>query len=240
MIAAGMTVANFGSRAAHAQEDISEQPEMSGEGARKARSIAVLRSEGVPYIEHLPTIESEDEITRRTAEDVAIRALALSVVAVKAEVLDQALTERLIGQFQLAGAFTPDEQAFIENPQPSSSDRNKFGWRYECLWVLLWALSFAGKLGRPDHIMDARQGVGIIKRLGRDGFLAEAKLRPAAELLDAADLIYRYDWAVVEARIKGRPPPAGLNPDVVVEWHYALNWLIGYGDKEWDDVSTDT
>jgi hypothetical protein len=171
---------------------------------------------------------------------VAIRALALSVVAVKAESLDQVLTQQLIARFQLEGAFTPEEQAFIANPQPSARERNKFGWRYECLWVLLWALGFAEKLGRPDHIMDAGQGVGIIKRLGRGGFLAQARLRPAAELLDAADLIYRYDWAVVDARIKQHPPPAGLDPDVVVEWHYALNWLIAYSDQEWDDVSTDT
>ena len=208
--------------------------------ARKRRSIAVLTGEGVPINEHLPTIEAEAEALRRTADEVALRALALSVAAVKAESLDQGLTERLIGQFRLAGAFTPEEQAFIASPQPSTKERSKFGWRYECLWVLLWALGFAEKLGRPDHIMDAGQGVGIINRLGRDGFVAQARLRPAAELLDAADLIYRYDWAIVEARLKHRPPPAGLNPDVVVEWHYALNWLIGYMDREWDDISTDT
>jgi Domain of unknown function (DUF4272) len=235
MILAGVAVL----KGARAQEE-SGQAGMSEEEARKARSIAILRREGVPYIDHLPLIEGEDEIMRRTDEDVAIRALALSVVAVKAESLDQALTEQLIARFQLAGAFTPEEQAFIANPQPSTRDRNKFGWRYECLWVLLWALGFVEKLGRPDHIMDAGQGVGIIKRLGRDGFLAQARLRPAAELLDAADLIYRYDWAVVDARIKQHPAPADLNPDVVVEWHYALNWLIAYGGQEWDDVSTDT
>jgi hypothetical protein len=240
MILAGVAVVKVGSKAAQAQEEMSGRAGMSEEEARKARSIAILRREGVPYIEHLPLIEGEDEITRRPDEDVAIRALALSVVAVKAESLDQALMEELIARFRLAGAFTLEEQAFIANPQPSTRERNKFGWRYECLWVLLWALGFAEKLGRPDHIMDASQGVGIIKRLGRDGFLAQARLRPAAELLDAADLIYRYDWAVVNARLKRRSPPAGLNPDVVVEWHYALNWLIGYRGQEWDEVSTGT
>jgi hypothetical protein len=150
------------------------------------------------------------------------------------------LTEQLITRFRLADAFTPKEQAFIAKPEPSTRERNEFGWRYECLWVLLWALGFVEKLGRPDHIMDAGQGVGIISRLGRDDFLAQAKLRPAAELLDAADLIYRYDWAVVDARLKQQTAPAGLDPDVVVEWHYALNWLIGYQDQEWDEVSTDT
>ena len=35
----------------------------------------------------------------------------------------------------------------------------------------------------------------------------EAKLRSAKELLDEADLIYRYDWSCVDARINGAPPP---------------------------------
>ena len=43
-----------------------------------------------------------------------------------------------------------------------------------------------------------------------------------------------------DARISGRQPPAGLDPGVVYERHYALNWLIRYSDQEWDDISTDT
>jgi hypothetical protein len=39
---------------------MNEHPEMFEQEARKARSIAILRSEGVPYIEHLPAIEAED------------------------------------------------------------------------------------------------------------------------------------------------------------------------------------
>jgi hypothetical protein len=27
---------------------------------------------------------------------------------------------------------------------------------------------------------------------------------------------------------------------VVYERHYALNWLTGYMDQDWDDISTDT
>jgi uncharacterized protein DUF4272 len=31
-----------------------------------------------------------------------------------------------------------------------------------------------------------------------------------------------------------------LDSGVVYERHYALNWLIGYMGREWDDVTTDT
>ena len=72
-------------------------------------------------------------------------------------------------------------------------------------------------------------------------FMAQAKLRDIASILDEADLIYRYHWACVDARLKQAPMPAGLNPSVVMERHAALNWLIDNdGQDDWDnpDVST--
>jgi len=71
-------------------------------------------------------------------------------------------------------------------------------------------------------------------------FLRDARLRSQPEILDQADLIYRYHWAVVDARINNKPAPAGLDPGVAMERHYALNWLVGYMDQDWDDISTDT
>jgi Domain of unknown function (DUF4272) len=71
-------------------------------------------------------------------------------------------------------------------------------------------------------------------------FIEESNLRPIADILDQADLIYRYHWAVRNARIKGQQIPAALHPGVTAERHYALNWLTGYMEQAWDDVSTDT
>ena len=54
-------------------------------------------------------------------------------------------------------------------------------------------------------------------------------MRNIEEILDEADLIYRYNWACVNARIKGENAPAGLDSEVVFERHWGLNWLIGKG-----------
>jgi len=208
--------------------------------ARKSRSIAVLQAEAVPYIDHLPAIETETESHRRTAKEVALRAMALCFVAVKGEGLDQSIIDYLVTQYAIADSFTPKERHFIRDPFPTQQDRIQFCWRYESYWVLLWALNFIKVLRRPDHLCDVPRSVSILRDLGRDGCLASARLRPQADILDAADLIYRYDWAVVEARIKGQVAPAGLDAGVVLERHYALNWLIGYRDQAWYDISTDT
>jgi hypothetical protein len=36
------------------------------------------------------------------------------------------------------------------------------------------------------------------------------------------------------------PPVESYNSGAFQERHYALNWLIGYGGLDWDDISTDT
>ena len=112
--------------------------------------------------------------------------------------------------------------------------------RYESLWVLLWALGRIANLGAPTSICDVQSAVEIVRDIPSEDFIQRAMSRPISEILDEADLVYRYDWAVVDARIKGENPTWNLHPGVVYERHYALNWLIGYMDQEWDDVTTDT
>lgn len=52
------------------------------------------------------------------------------------------------------------------------------------------------------------------------------------------------DWAAVDARIHrmthGIIGPAGLEHGVVQARHKTLNWLIGFNDEEWYEVSTPT
>jgi hypothetical protein len=212
---------------------------VGGEAAdRKRRSVAVLKREGVPFIEHLPAIESAAETTLRPVEEVALRAITLGVVATKGQTGDQRLTTALVDRFRVRGALSPKELAFVEHPEPSQHDRIQFTWRYECHAVLFWALGFIKALPRPDRVVNVAEIAPILADRGRDRFIAEANLRPVAEILDATDLIYRYHWAVTDARINGRPAPAGLDPGVVMERHYALNWLVG--GEDWDDVATHT
>ena len=47
---------------------------------RKQQSIALLKEQGVPYIEHLPVIENADEVRLRSAEEIARRAICWPVI----------------------------------------------------------------------------------------------------------------------------------------------------------------
>ena len=207
--------------------------------ARKSRSDELLRKEGVPVSQSLPPIQDETQVKRRTAEEIAWRALALLAVSIKGNGLDEAKIQKLVEKYNLGSRFTPDEQKFIRDPNPSEHDRSQYSWRYEAAWVLLWSMGYVDELGKPVSECDVDAAITMMLNRTSAQFIADAKLRPLDDIVEQADRIYRYHWAVVDARLnKGKA--GGLNPDVTVERHHALNWLIGYMNAEWDDVSTDT
>ncbi|WP_034386965.1 DUF4272 domain-containing protein [Hellea balneolensis] len=206
---------------------------------RKKRSIATLKSGGIPVLNTLPFIEDEAEVTFRSLKELSNRMYALAAVSDKGCGAPEDIVEKIIQEFSV-DSFTPAEQNFIDDPEPSYHQRVQFAWRSEALYVLTWALGYVDELPYPDEAQTSKDIWEPFARLKREEFEANAKLRTASELLDEADLIYRYHWAVTDARLNGRPMPGSLNQSVVLERQYALNWLVGYMGQSWDDVSTDT
>ena len=85
---------------------------------RKLRSESILRAEGVPFIAWLPAIETADEALKRSKEEVALRTLCLSLVAAKAEGLEQDAVERVLESYGLRPHLSPKEVAFVFDNAP--------------------------------------------------------------------------------------------------------------------------
>lgn len=207
---------------------------------RRLRSERLLRAEGVPVLAALPVIETAAEALKRSKDEVALCTLCLLFVAAKGEGLEEELVERVLEFHELRPHLTPKELAFVLDKAPSQHDRIQFTWRHEAAWTLLWALGFVAQLGKPVQICDVEFAARTMTERTTSQFIEDSELRPIADILDQADLIYRYHWAVRNARIKGQQIPAALDPGVTEERHYALNWLIGSNEQTWDHVTTDT
>ena len=218
----------------------------SGE-RRKERTNNMLSGQGIPVAATLPLIVGDEDYVPRSREEVVARTLAILLTSVYAELLPKEgpsardLVAKLLEQYSAGGFLSPDERAFLNDPEPSDQDITNFTWRYECAWVGMWTLGFVEELSYPDGICDVAAMAGMIREFGDLAAITErAALREPGEILDEADLIYRCDWACVDARIKGEDAPADLNPGVVMERHRMLNWLVRYMDAGWDDVTMDT
>jgi len=206
--------------------------------ARKAKSIAAIKELGLPFTDHLPVVEDESSITPRSPEEVAERAIALAISAVKGEANDQQLVDSLITRYSAQQLFTPAELAFISNHSPAPQQLTDFAWQYECVHVLLWSLGHIEKLQPPNQVCDVPADTSIIKNLGRQ-MSSTAHPRSLSEIMDQADYYYRLHWAAIELRVNGKSSNK-VNEEIVDERHKALNWLIRYMGQNWDDITTDT
>ena len=212
---------------------------------RKARSLEELARMGVVSLPSLPPTVSEHEVLLRTPDEVARRALALLVVALRAESIDRGdpwpvpeMRKRFPEGF---AALSGREKLFLVNDAPDRQAVIDGTWRYEALALLLWALGLVDELTPPVGACDPRVLAEAATAVPGDALVANARLRAVSVILDAADLHYRLHWAVRQAeQIDEREPPGGLTSGVVAERRYALNWLVRHQDAEWDRVQTPT
>ena len=210
---------------------------------RKARSEKMLEQYQVKINRNLPHIESEQETRIRTAKEIAQRVTVLAITNLVAfNSIEASEATDYLKKYDIWDYVTPGEKDFFDNP--TAERKNHETWKCEDIWVLLWALKKVENLGWPNELCnlsnippdnypvaqdkDPRQFIGSI-----------TDVRSKDEILDAADLYYRLDWACVDARINSKEIKE-VHPSVVYERHYALNWLINYMDQEWDYVSCDT
>ena len=219
---------------------VQEDPESEEALARKAGSLNRLRRARIPTIPHLPVIRDSAHVVLRPVEEAARRAMCLYLIAARAEGESLAQFEAGVRRYGLEEAVTADEWAYARESEPIEQDTIKFSQRYESYWTLLWALGFVPQIGWPDTFADVDKARQILASRSAEQFIAQAKLRPVAHLLDELDLVYRMNWAVIDAELYGKGAPADLEQAAVYERHYALNWLTGYLDQEWDRVTTDT
>ncbi|WP_454055378.1 DUF4272 domain-containing protein [Clostridium sp. Marseille-Q7071] len=217
---------------------------------RKQKSIEILKANKVPYMEELPVIEGVNEIEMRSAEEIAKRAIACLIsIQVACDINSREnigesreFFKGFLERYKVKEELTDNEKEIIFG-SPDIQEVINMAWKYEAYWTLIWALGIADKLEYPSQICDCNFAIRAVADYEDfNDFMKTVKLRSIEEILDEADLIYRYNWACVNARIHGENPPAGLDPGVVFERHWGLNWLIGKGtyNDNWDSVSTDT
>ncbi|MFC0779151.1 DUF4272 domain-containing protein [Flavobacterium sp. HJSW_4] len=210
---------------------------------RKAKNEAILERENIKINKHLPCVESERETTIRSAREIAERVSVLAVtnlVAFNSISSEEAVD--YLQEYKLWESVTDGEKEFLANP---TEDKKMYEtWKCEGIWVLMWALKKVETLDFPNEFCDlgniSAEDYPVAKDKDPFEFInAVHEVRSKKEILDAADLYYRYNWACVDERINGRQIE-NINPGIVYERQYALNWLIHYMDQDWDNVTCDT
>jgi hypothetical protein len=203
---------------------------------RRQRSESVLRELGVPVNEELGFMPAASATQLRDEAEVEQRAMCLLVLGTKAEQMPPQVVSAMIRRYRLEGAFTPDEQAFLDAAEPSADQVLIARWRYESARTLLWALDIIDELAPPTQVTDVPAMVRIMTGMSAESYSEQATLRSKDVILDAVDLAYRLHAVTHVARERGRAAPGGVVESVVYEREYALKWLIGYRGLPWDEL----
>lgn len=209
---------------------------------RKKQTEKYLKSLNIPFIDHLPLIEEENEVKIRTAQEIAERILILVYLAYVSEVPDE--RENVIEFLEtnlLWDKVSPDEKELFQKEELTDQETTNISWRSEGVWLLLWTINKVDKLELPTEQVEIPKIVSLLPEFLTDPteFIKNAIVRPTTEILDQSDLVYRLHWATRNADLNNQPMPANLDLSIIMERHYAINWVTFYAD-EWDEISTDT
>jgi hypothetical protein len=206
--------------------------------ARKAATEALLAARGIEVPATLPPLVSEEELMLRDRDEIVGRARALLLVALRAESVvsgEPMSVDTLLAKMPLADDnLSPNEKAFLAQEAPSQQDCAQLIWRYESLYLLEWVLGLVDELPFPASPCDAAStAAGLIE-------MRDPGVRPSGAILDALDLTYRLHWHIRQRRLKKLGQATGVDADVVMEHHHALNWLVRFQHAGWDQVDTPT
>lgn len=217
-------------------------PVLDDQRSRRQKSEIICNKYDVPIYKNPNSLFVESETTAkiRSKDEVVNRAIALCYMELKSENPEKELLDSFLAKYNVSAKLSPVEMQFSNNQNPSEQEIANANWRAESYHTLLWSLSFIDNLNFPTDICNIGEDVGVLFSKTEQEFRSTAKLRTKEEILDQADLILRLNWACVNARVKNEVAPSGLNPSVVYERHYALNWLINHLNQEWDNVTTNT
>ncbi|MBQ5942237.1 DUF4272 domain-containing protein [Massilia sp. AB1] len=210
---------------------------------RQAASEALLREHGIPINPQLPWIEDEHEVRLRSADELCRRLAALWGVVGTAMLRENDFFEDYFSIGDRRSWLSNDEARFLFDDEPVEEDYIRFSWRLEALYFLAWCGGLVEQIGLPRSEASAREFLHFFPEDEADpvALAAAVRVRPVGEILDWSDRLYRLHWAVRDAHLNGRPTPGGIEPGVVFEWHYAVNWMTRYdGEDDWDEIGTDT
>ena len=162
---------------------------------RKKHHDDWLRSEQIPIAGSLPPTLGENEVLLRGPVEVALRRMALTLVAIRAESLngDKPIPPtEMQSRFPLAfNSLTPSELQFMQTNAPDAQAVIDHAWKYEAADTLRWALMRSDELVFPDRICNVPQTAADVVRDGPDAIVAAAELRPLATIVDQVDLHLR-------------------------------------------------
>lgn len=179
-------------------------------------------------------IRSPKEIVRRSLALFSV--VGLGVGSPRNEVIRWLLDNDLWTE------LTPQECGLFDSATPSRKALINASWRSEALAMLLWCIGHIPELPVADQQFELGRFQDILPpfanvSVGR--FAQISYLRPDYDLTRMANDCVDIHAEARIAKREGRKPRWPVDIGIIQERHHAINWVIGYENLPWDEVTTD-
>jgi len=201
------------------------------------KNISLLKEKNIPFIENMKAIpfnsctdlRSKEEIINRMLADYAVATCALYALAGKADKLGSILNQ-MNNKLGIIKALTEEDFRFLmamEAQKVSKQSLQDASWAFEECAMLMWVLGIIDKPGSDKECNVVQLDKFFVNNKNYDDLLSKCNLKSKEEILEQADLLFRYHWACRETRMRGIQLPQ-LNEMIVQEQRRALEWVLNW------------
>ncbi len=208
-------------------------------------TVKVLGRLGIPAPPpgHPLVWEPGDLVELRPIEDIEARAAVLNVVLAAVFGLPRPDAMRWLLRARLLEHVSKQEWHLIAS---GTGDPRQFALRLDAMYALAWVLGMVDELDPELNVPDGLPALFPDVSHNQSYGLWRSRMLPAsrtaAEVAAALDLYYCVDWAYRDAIRAGRRPPGAVQPFVVSQRRWALEWAVVFTGPyhepppDWDDI----
>lgn len=195
----------------------------------KAANLSIPEKiKGIP-IDSATNLKTSEEILREMLSVYTIATISVYALEGKNELISVVLNT-LDQKLGITKSLTPQDNMFIKmlfSGNVSKLKLQSLTWLYEKVYVYMWAL---GLLPKPNVLKECdteKIDEFLIGINGYDDLVSKIKPLDKKKILEYADLINRYNFAVIDAGLKNKTLE-GINIGVIKEQKSALDFILEF------------
>ena len=215
---------------------------------RKARTIDIMRQNGIPYNENMEVSISEKNAVIRKKWDIIRKMVAIVMTRLAAETYLEKkengqkelkiITDIFEERYQFKQVLSEREKNYLENPSDNKELNLEFYFMLEAAKMLLWVLSIIDiEFEDFNTFCDVSMLVDGLKHENLKSFARKCEIRSKNKILDMLDYAYRLNWANVEIKLQGYDRI--VNESIMYFSRLALEWVVQDG-KNMEEIEIHT
>jgi len=200
---------------------------------RIEKNCNIMKKKGLPYMPEMKLIPFDSIVNIKSKEEIATQMVKDFLIAHKAVNRLEGISDIEDQNFvTTALKFQPEANVLgalsqISKGEVDEISLNQLAYLYERVNVYMWVLGLGDKPLANKQCYPLLITQIIEKYKNMEDLINKCNMKNYEEILKYADLITRYEWAMIELNKKGEKSKH-INNDSVAEQKKAMDWVTSF------------